>query len=216
MTTEVYKRWYIDNKPASGLLPGINGGYTDNEISQWLMAPFDRTLVEIRDKIDDYPRQLNPLTCDPIILDFLAPMFGFTDQYWSTTWNVNTKRSLLNNAFSLIWPKKGTSLVLSFVLNAFDIKHIIQEGQSFIVGRNVVGDPLGTISWDYKIILPYEYYATPKEVLTKKLDYLFGPCWCSKEVVYSSDFFITYEVLGFLNQDNFVLLSSDHTDAFTV
>ena len=216
MNSELYRRWYIDNKPASGLLPGINGGYTDNPVSQWLMAPPDNLLVEIRDTIDDFPRQLNPLLCDEDMLDYISTMFGFTDSYWDRTWPVAAKRKLLSQAFILIWPQKGTSLVLSFVLDAFDIKHIIQEGQSFIVGRNVVGDPIGAIAWDYKIILPYKYYATSIETLARRIDYLFGPCWCSRELVFSTEFFNTYQVLGFLDGDNFNLLSSDYQDAFTI
>lgn len=216
MSNELYRRWYIDNKPASGLLPGVNGGYTDNVVSQWLMSPPDKLLLEIRDKIDDFPRQLNPLTCDANMLDYLSAMFGYTGEYWDRTWPESAKRQLLAQAFPLIWPRKGTSLVLSFILNLFDIKHIIQEGESFIVGRNVIGDPLGVIAWDYKILLPYKYYATPVETLTRRIDYLFGPCWCTRELVFSTEFFNTYQILGFLAGDNFNLLSSDYSDAFTI
>ncbi|WP_194026579.1 phage tail protein [Nodosilinea sp. LEGE 07298] len=203
----VYERWYQQSRPAYGLTPGVNGGYSENSAADWLTRPVDDLFIELRDKVDDLGRQLNPLTCDAIWLDYIAGFCGFTGPYWDKNWAVQAKRTLLSNCFSLIWPLKGTSRALSFVLNAFDIKHIIQEGTSFIIGVDEVGDELGVVAWDYTILLPNDYYKTEKETLARRLDSLFGPCWCTKKIIFSNEFFRTFEVLGFTANDQFTLFS---------
>jgi hypothetical protein len=209
MTNPVFQRWYIDERPVYSNTPGVNGGYSENTVADWLTQPVDDLFIEIRDKVDDLGRQLNPLTCDEEWLDFIAGLCGFTGRYWDKKWNVQAKRTLLNASFSLIWPFKGTSRVLSFILNAFDIKHVIQEGTSFIIGVDEVGDEIGFVAWDYTILLPNEYYKSEKETLTRRLDSLFGPCWCTKKLVFSNEFFRIFQVLGFSENDQFTLFSPD-------
>ena len=109
---------------------------------------------------------------------------------------------------TLIWPYKGTGRVLSYVLNAFDIRHILQEGSSFIIGEDEVGEALGFVAWNYTILLPDAYYKKEKETLARRLDLLFGPCWCSKSVEFSNQFFKVYEALGFMEEGAFTVLSA--------
>ena len=76
--TPTYRRWYIDEEPVFGLLPGVNGGYSENEVARWLCGPWDQLKLGSRDVIDDLPRQLDPLECDAEWLDYLAGLCGFT------------------------------------------------------------------------------------------------------------------------------------------
>jgi hypothetical protein len=148
----VYSRWYIDENPVSGLLPGVNGGYSENDVTRWLTSPWDSLYLKVRDDIDNFSQQLNPETCDEEYLDFLAGLCGFTGVYWDRNWDVGAKRKLLTRSQDLIWRYKGSSIVLSYVLNAFNIKHLLQQGESFIIGIDEVGDEIGVVAWDYKII----------------------------------------------------------------
>jgi hypothetical protein len=92
------------------------------------------------------------------------------------------------------------------VLNTLGIKHVIQQGSSFIVGVNVIGDPLGAIAWQYDIVLPTNYFDTKESRLTIKIDELFGPCWCNARVLYDDDVFASK---GFLELDINTLLDVD-------
>ena len=196
-------------------MSGVNGGYSENEVARWLCGPWDQLKLGSRDVIDDLPRQLDPLECDAEWLDYLAGLCGFTGPYWDRDWPVGAKRKLLDQSFNLIWPYKGTSRVLSYVLIAFDIQHTIQEGSSFIIGVDEVGEELGLIAWDYTIVLPYSYYRTEKEALTRRLDRLYGPCWCTRRIVFETNFFETYEVLGYTEDSQIVLLSPEVGVALT-
>lgn len=202
-----YQRWFEEERPVKGLLPGINGKYTENLVADWLTQPSDNLLIGLQNLFLAYGEQLNPLTASAEYLDFAASFCGFTGQYWDRNWPIEAKRQLLLLSFELIWPRKGTAEVLSYVLNAFGILHIIQQGESFIIGRNVVGDELGTIAWDYTIILPDYYYQTPNAKLTEKLNFLYGPCWCTNDIIYDNNFFNTYEVLGFVDDFGFNFFS---------
>jgi len=192
----VNKRWQT-GRPLLNSLPGANAQYTDNAVANWLTAPWDNLFMKSHFHISDLARQLNPTTCDANWLDFLAGLTGFTGEYWDTLWPTPAKRKLIESAFALLWPSKGSIACISYVLTAFDILHIIQEGNSFIIGSSQVGDVLGTVAWDYKILVPTTYYGLPVIDLITKLDNLFGPCWCTKEIVYDSEFFRRLQVLGF-------------------
>jgi hypothetical protein len=151
-----------------------------------LTAYWDELLISLKTKVDDLPRQLNPLLCDANWLDFLAPLCGFTDEYWDSTWKASSKRLLLANSYTLIWRDKGSKEVLSFILNALEISHDIWTGSSFILGTSRVGiNSLGVAAWDYKILLPSQYNLDGYEFkLANKVNRLFGPLWCRSEVTY--------------------------------
>lgn len=212
-SNQTYIRWFEEKRPVKGLLPGINGQYTQNEVVDWLTAPIDADLQRLLEFFNNYGDQLNPLTAANEYLDYAAAFCGFTGEYWDRDWPIEAKRQLLSRAFSVIWPFKGTATALSFVLDSFRILHIIQQGESFIIGRNVVGDPLGSIAWDYKIILPDYYFQTPTARLAERLDFLFGPCWCTKEIIYDNEFFRTLTVLGFEDDWGFNFFSTDVSQA---
>ncbi|MBD2256642.1 phage tail protein [Pseudanabaena sp. FACHB-2040] len=207
---DTYSAW-AGGRPVLSRLPGINDSYTGNEVADWLTDYPDSLLVGTKAKIDDLPRQLDPDNCDADWLDYLAPLCGWHGEYWDRAWPVTAKRTLLRNSYTLIWPSKGSQQVLSFVLTALGINHVIQQGQSFIIGVGQVGDPLGLVAWDYDIILPTSYYGRPEAKLTERINELFGPCWCSSEILYDDKYNILYEVLGYPSgnpEAPFILIST--------
>ncbi|MFN6460541.1 MAG: phage tail protein [Nostoc sp. DedVER02] len=176
---------WATNKPIYSRLPEC---YQTNEVTEWLTDYFDELLVDTKAKIDDLPRQLDPLLSDPEWLDFLAPLTGFTGDYWDKTWATETKRLLISNSFINIWANKGSKEVLSLVLNCFGIQHLITSRGNFILGTSTTGDPLGTSAWEYIIYLPTAYKYGNKFKLTQKLNSLYGPCWCSSEIIFNDDY----------------------------
>jgi len=212
--TNTFEAWRT-GRPILNNLPGINGGYSDNDLSDWLTAYWDNLVVRLKVGVDDVPRQIDPLTCDERWLDFIAIPTGWVGLYWDVTWPVAAKRTLLANSLDFIWPEKGSSAVLSFVLTALSITHEIQQGESFIIGRNEVGDELGEIAWDYTIVLPTAYQNTPVAQEVARINNLFGPLWCSSRIVYDDALFRTLEVVGFIEDGEFVLFSPGPNDALS-
>jgi hypothetical protein len=202
-----FERW-ARGRPTLDALPGINGGYTDNPVADWLTAPADAVLMATKAKVDDMGRQLSPADCDPEWLDFMAPLLGFDGEFWDRGWPEAAKRSLLQNS-QFIWEQHGTREVLRLILNAFQIRHLIVEAGAFIIGVGRVGDPIGFNPWAYEIYLPTEYQYTPVVRLTERLNSLHGPCWCSSEILFDDDYFPTYEAL--LDFDEAILIEEENT-----
>ncbi|MDZ7922520.1 MAG: phage tail protein [Marinagarivorans sp.] len=201
---ETYEAWK-DSRPVFNRLPGINGSYQCNVLSQYLTAFPDNELASAKlIALDDIERQADPLRCDAIWLDFLASLCGWHGEYWDANWPEPAKRILLANSYTLIWPKYGTPEVLSFVLNTLGVRHVIQQGQSFIIGRETVGDRLGAIAWEYDIVLPTSFFNSDLQKLTKQINRLFGPIWCRSRILFDDDYF---EGVGFY------LVDSDATSA---
>jgi phage tail P2-like protein len=212
--SSTYEAW-SSGRPIFSRLPEV---YQDNQLSDWLTVYWDEMLASLKSKIDDLPRQLSPLTCDENWLDYLAPLCGFTGEYWDRNWKASSKRLLLNNSYSFIWRNKGTRNVLSFVLNALEIDHIIWEGSKWVLGVSQVSiDILGTSAWEYKILLPnYYQYKGYEWKLAEKINRLYGPLWCGSEVRYREGFVPIYvdpsELIPEISQeDNTYLLYEDGT-----
>jgi hypothetical protein len=190
---DTYTAWVVEQRPIYSRLPDC---YKEDEenISDWLTQYWDKLLLDTKTTVDDLPRQLDPLTCDEEWLDYLSILCGWYGEYWDVRWPAESKRTLLANSFTLIWPNKGSFEVLSFVLFTLGIKHFIQIGQSFLVGISEVGDRIGSVAWDYDILLPSTYYRTDIEKLTNKINKLFGPCWCRSSVIFDDSKFKTYRL----------------------
>jgi hypothetical protein len=186
-----YEAWVVEKRPIYHRLPEC---YKDNPIADWLTQYWDALLIEVKEKIDDLPKQLDPQTCDEEWLDFLAPLCGFYGDYWDRQWTLPAKRTLINNSYTLIWKNKGSRDVLSFVLDTLGIEHKIWVGQSFVLGVSQVSiDRLGNAAWEYKILLPDKYASDGKEFkLARKINKLFGCLWCRSEVVYERDIVSQY------------------------
>ncbi|UKO99354.1 phage tail protein [Nostoc sp. UHCC 0870] len=184
---------WASNRPIYSRLPEI---YKENKVADCLTIHFDELLTETKAKVDDIPRQLNPQTCDPIWLDFLAPLCGFTGEYWDRGWTTLAKRRLLTYSYQYIWSNKGSQDTLSLVLNCFSIRHVILSEGDFILGTSQVGDILGSTPWEYTIYLPTAYIGNYKVKLTEKLNRLFGPCWCKSQIKFEDKYFKDLTVIG--------------------
>lgn len=208
MTGSTYERWK-NARPIRDSLPGINGGY-DNAISDWLTDLPDQLVVGSKFRtVDDGARNIDPINCDEQWLDLLAACCGWYG-IWDSAWPVPSKRVLLANSFTVIWPNHGNKTALSFVLTALNIDHLIQEGASFLIGRDAVGDPLGEIAWQYEIVLPSNYYNSPQLKLTERINRIFGPAWCESSISFNDEYFAPDGLLA-LNDSTFILVNQSST-----
>lgn len=97
------------------------------------------------------------------------------------------KRSLLRNAYTLIWANKGSEAVLRFLINLFDISHEIWLGDSFLLGISELPGTLGSPEWAYYILLPLAYLRESVEFrLTEKLNRLYSPAFADSLVAYDA------------------------------
>lgn len=90
-------------RPVYGRLPGVEGVYnnpdTDDSPAKWLTAGADDVLSGTKHMLDNFYRTyLDPETCYPLNLDWLAQHFGFVGGLWDLEWPNATKRLLLRNA----------------------------------------------------------------------------------------------------------------------
>lgn len=188
-----YQAWIVDKAPIFSRLPEC---YKDNLVTGYLTSFWDELLISTKAKVDDIPRQLNPLTCDANWLDFLAPLCGFTGVYWDKNWQDKHKRSLLNYSYTKIWSNKGSREALSTVLFCFEIPHEIAGRGDFIFGQSKLGeDPLGKAGWEYTVYLKTIYRDTPQVELVKRLIKLFGPCWCKANIKFDDSVIKDYLIL---------------------
>jgi phage tail-like protein len=177
------KEAWQSGRPIFSRLPNI---YKENPLADNLVIYWEDVLVDAKNIVDDLPRQLNPLLCDANWLDFLASLCGFTGDYWDKEWAEESKRVLLANSYSFIWPNKGSRQALSFILNALFIEHKIYVEGAWVIGTSQLGiDQLGSSNWTYQILLPLKYNLEGVEFsLANKINRLYGPLWCKSEVIH--------------------------------
>lgn len=90
-------------RPIYGRLPGISGAYNDQDNpdnpARWLTSGADSELSRSKTLIDTFYRVfLNPDTCYPLNLDWIAQHMGFIGGLWDLEWSAAIKRTLLSNA----------------------------------------------------------------------------------------------------------------------
>lgn len=182
---DTYEAWVVEQSPIFSRLPEC---YRDNEVTPYLTTFWDDLLISTKSKVDDIPRQLDPGSCDESWLDFLAPLCGFSGIYWDKSWNSDFKRNLLVNSYTQIWNNKGSNACLSNVLNCFYIPNVITNKGNFIFGYSKFGqDQLGVLGWQYTIYLNTKFKTNSNIALVNKLNNLFGPCWCTYEIVFDDN-----------------------------
>lgn len=204
----MYEAWIVERKPIYSRLPDCYKE-GDPDISAWLVGYWDELLIDTKTKIDDFPRQLNPAICDVEYLDFLAPILGWTKQYWDKTYSEKSKRLLLSNSWGgrKIWEAKGSAGVLSFVLDSLGIKNKVMEQGDFLVGITAVGQPLGQIPWQFNIFLPTLYQNTFLQRRAERIAWLFSPAWCFRNIVFEDANFTVNELLQIT--ENGILATQD-------
>jgi hypothetical protein len=100
-------------RPIYSRLPGITEAYrsdpafSDKETpAQWLTSGSDDYLSKKKDSIDRfYENYLDPETCSPAILDWLAQHVGLTGELWNTRWDRKIKEAMIENALGW-WDKQ--------------------------------------------------------------------------------------------------------------
>ncbi len=90
-------------RPVYGRLPGIEGAYNNLDVedspAKWLTAGADDLLSGTKHILDTFYRTyLDPETCYPLNLDWIAQHLGFVGGLWNLEWSNSTKRLLLRNA----------------------------------------------------------------------------------------------------------------------
>ncbi len=189
-----FERWK-EGRPCQKSLPSVNEPYQQNELADWLTDHPDSVLFGLKYLAEVVaPQQVDPLLANDTWLDLLSNLCGWYG-LWDISWSATSKRQLLAASYTIIWPNYGTAKTLSFVLGALKVLHVIQEGESFVIGRNAVGDPLGAVAWNYDIILPSAYFNSPQFNLAKRINQLFGPIWTVNRILFDDTYFTTTQLL---------------------
>lgn len=173
-------------------LPSDAEAYYGNQVVDWLSQYWDSFLVSQKAEFIDNLAQnyLNPQTCKPEALDWLATnILGFYGE-WNPTWKESAKRKLLVNALSFIWPKKGTLSVLQFVLDTLETTAVVFIEGEFIFGENMTGDRFGGSLLQYWILLDLPILRSSREWReAENANRLFGPVWCESQTSYRHFYF---------------------------
>lgn len=96
-------------------------GYQDNPIADALTQYYDEKLVKVGTDIENLHTRLNPETCSPDTLDWLAYMVGMVQPYYSTGWEVPVKRKAVAWA-NTIFRQRGTipGITKALTIHGFD------------------------------------------------------------------------------------------------
>ncbi len=111
-------------RPVFGRLPACYRNDNNGENpSNWLTRYWDEILVEVKFRAENfYELYLNPATAPEEWLDgMVAPLCGFTEEYYRPEWSLAIKRSLCLNAYSYIWPNRGAGHVLDWMIELHQI-----------------------------------------------------------------------------------------------
>lgn len=98
------------SRPVYSRLPGLMEAYrSETETpSQWLTSGTDEFLSKKKDSIATfYSDFLNPDTCNPALLDWLAQHAGLFGALWNPLWDNKIKRTLIKNAFGW-WDRQSS------------------------------------------------------------------------------------------------------------
>lgn len=204
-----FEAWQ-SGEPIYSRLPGYNGDYNRNETVKHLVKYWDDFLVFQKSQGDLlFEKNLNAETCDSEYLDFLGYFSFYNGRFWDRSWTDSAKRKLITGS-NIVWNYFGTFESLGYVLNAFDIRHKLQNVGDFLVDISTVGEPLGDITWSYRIYLPPEYQGTEIEEKVKDLNYLFGVGYCESEIVFDE---ARFRIIEILTTDNNEILTTDDDEA---
>jgi hypothetical protein len=203
MTSSTYEAW-ADGRPVYNRLPDA---YQENEVADWLAYPSDYFLSEARRAVS--LDLFDPLEAPANWLDFLAACVGYTGEYWDAQWPESSKRILIARAFDYVWPNAGTLECLSFVLTTLGIPNSVRVANAFLIGISLIGDEIGYNPWNYEILVPRVIRATPTENLVRRINSLFGPCWCESSVIFDNSILNAPEILGDGETSGGFLISTD-------
>lgn len=106
------------SRPIYSRLPGISEAYRSDPLfsekespAQWLVSGADDFLSKKKDQISSfYQDYLDPETCSPLVLDWLAQHVGLTGELWDERWEKNIKIAFIRNAIG--WFDKEKTITL--------------------------------------------------------------------------------------------------------
>lgn len=124
VTQSSLKRGRLDYKkgdiarPIYSRLPGISEAYRSDPLfsesespAQWLTSGADDFLSKKKDQISSfYQDYLDPETCSPLVLDWLAQHVGLVGDLWDERWERKIKVALMKNAFGWFDREKTTTV----------------------------------------------------------------------------------------------------------
>lgn len=92
------------SRPVYSRLPGTSGAYSsiDDEetVSKWVVSGADEVLSKSQNRIANFYRDyLDPDSCYPLSLDWLAQHIGMFGPLWDPNWPTDIKRGVIKNAF---------------------------------------------------------------------------------------------------------------------
>lgn len=127
MLTTTQQAW-ADRRPILDQLP--QQGFQDNPVAAALTAYPDDTLSGWADLLQGLPAALDPSSCDPVLLDYVAFLFGLSGEpYWDIKWSTAVKRAILLNEHFLR-KFKGSYSVIKKVLAIHGISyHLYTDGE---------------------------------------------------------------------------------------
>lgn len=128
-------------RPVYDRLPGMQGAYNNEgqeTVAKWLTAGADDSLSTSKHLIDNfYNYYLNPDTCYPLNLDWIAQHLGYHPNIWDSTWPNSIKRVLIKNAHvNLATGDIWTTVAEDDTLRKIDLSRI--EKTSVNTGTGVV------------------------------------------------------------------------------
>lgn len=208
---------WSNDKPITDNLPGFNGKYNRNNVTQWITSYFDEFLVDTKNSVTLIQEYLENLDIAPDkYLDFFGNLAGFTGPYWEITYPKSLKIALIQKA-NWIWSNKGSKEVLSYVLTHYGLENIVVNDGAFIIGSNVIGDRLGERPWSYLI------YTNPRQLnydfLSKKIPLfqrLYAPLWARGTIIEDFSRFAKFRILGNYQDDTGQAISPDLEVFFSV
>lgn len=181
-------------------LPGQSGAYTHNQVVEWLLTPWEESTVEaIAFTRNFYAQHMNPATADAGSLDWLAQFAGYTGPFWDSAWPESVKRSLISEAYTRVWPQRGSLNLLGWLFNLFGLNAEIDDSSApFLADINEAGDALGGSDGIFHVLLPMLYSRQNEWLTVEKLLALFIPCWADYTLSYEesqADFLRAGEVV---------------------
>ena len=137
---------------------------TVDHLTEWVDARLSDKARQLQDLWKDL---CDPLTCKPEYLDYLAVLVGLSGAFWDTQWSASVKRQLIANSHSVLWSLKGTTAVLSYVLNVHQVEHSIWSDGDLVMPFSM-SRPFGSAKLRFYLRLPLAYRRESKQFVEAK------------------------------------------------
>lgn len=131
-------------------------GYQDNVLTDALTTFADEKLVETADRLQNFYKELNPVTAKAESLDYLAAIVGMSKEYWDIQWSEVVKRQMIALA-PFLWKNRGTLRSISAVLGVHGMTYRYWTDGSLRVPFPI-GSKIGSSTLRIYVRLPLTYH----------------------------------------------------------